>query len=429
MSLFLRSLLAVAFASIIASPASAQSPDSLTAAAAPIYQELAALKGVTAPGVPPPVLLKSRADTRRFIEQELDRRYSAARVEAERKGMIAWGLIPADYDLRRLFVEMMEEQLAAYYDPRAKVMVLADWLPPDQQQVALVHELVHALQDREIPLETFLAPLPGAEDQVLARQALIEGEAVALSFELVLKSQGAQLTSLPDLGPLKNLAASGAAGATIAAAPKFLRDLLTFPYIEGLTFAFELRKRQPWSAMSALYRDPPRSTSQILNPQKRLGTREDPVPIKLPDVGSIAPGAKEVTTDELGEFGLGAVLGLQLGDPAGPAAARGWRGDQYRVWEDASGRLILVYLVAMESEARARALAATYATALEKRHAALGGKRAADAAGTLSTWRDGERVYIVEARGPELLVIEQMPSARADAARDAIWRSRSRSNP
>jgi hypothetical protein len=426
--LVLRSLLIAAVASILASPAVAQSPNALTAAAAPIYQELAALKGMTAPGAPPPVLLKSRAETRRFIEQELDRRYTADRVEAERKGMVAWGLIPPAYDLRRLFVEMMQEQLAAYYDPRAKVMVLADWLPPDQQQVALVHELVHALQDREVSLETFLAPRPSAGDQVLARQALIEGEAVGLSFELVLKSQGAELTSLPDLGPLKALAASGAAGATIAAAPKFLRDLLTFPYIEGLTFVFELRKREPWSAISALYRDPPRSTSQILNPQKRLGTREDPVSITLPDLGAIAPGVKEVMTDELGEFGLGAMLGLQLGEPAGLAAAAGWRGDQYRVWEDASGRLSLIYLVAMESEARARSLAAAYTTALEKRRTELVGKRVSDATGPRSTWRDGERISLVEVRGPELLAIEQMPSARADAAREAIWRSRGRSS-
>ena len=65
-------------------------------------------------------------------------------------------------------------------------------------------------------------------------------------------------------------------------------------------------------------------------------------------------------------------------------------------------------------------------TALEKRHAAIAGKRVSDATGALSTWREGERTSLVEARGPELLVIEQMPSGRADAAREAIWRARGR---
>src|SRR3990172_5582921 len=129
----------------------AQSRPALEALAAPLYAQLAALKGIAMPGPPPPLQIRTREEKRRFIEQELDRRYSPARVEAERKGMVAWGLIPRDYDLRRLFLDLMAEQVSAYYDPRAKIMVLGDWLPLEQQQSALTHELVHALQDREIP--------------------------------------------------------------------------------------------------------------------------------------------------------------------------------------------------------------------------------------------------------------------------------------
>src|SRR5438128_5991389 len=144
--------LAVVFAAaflITTAPAPApaqqtQVQSSLNALAGPLYKQLATLKGVASPGAPPPVLIRSREETRRFIEQELDRRYSAARVEQERKGMVAWGLIPPDYDLRRLFVDLMEEQVAAYYDPRSKVMVLGDWLTADEQQASLMHELVHA---------------------------------------------------------------------------------------------------------------------------------------------------------------------------------------------------------------------------------------------------------------------------------------------
>jgi hypothetical protein len=101
--------------------------------AGPLYQQLAALKGMTSPGAPPPIQIKSRDETRRFIQQEMDRRYSAARIESERKGMVAWGLIPPTYDLRRLFVDLMEEQIAAYYDPVSKVMVVG-LAAPDQHK-------------------------------------------------------------------------------------------------------------------------------------------------------------------------------------------------------------------------------------------------------------------------------------------------------
>jgi uncharacterized protein DUF955 len=402
-------------------PAPVQS--SLGLLAGPLYQQLAALKGMTSPGVPPPILIKSREETRRFIQQEMDRRYSATRLESERKGMVAWGLIPPTYDLRRLFVDLMEEQIAAYYDPVSKVMVVGDWLPPEQQQAALMHELVHALQDREISLEAFITPHPGEGDQLLARQALMEGEAVALMLALLLKAQGLELSSLPDLGAVRSAVIAGTAGPTIGAAPKFLRDLLVFPYVDGLTFVYEFSKRQPWSAMTTLYRDPPRSTAQILKPDKRLGQREDPIPITLPELGAIGPGARVVAEDELGEFALGAVLGTQLGDQAGAAAASGWRGDHYRIWEDADGRFVIAYLLAMDSERAANAFALGYGKVIEKRYPALAG-RSSPGPGALITWNDGGRTFVVERRGPEVLIVEQMPSTTADAVRETIWRSR-----
>jgi hypothetical protein len=426
--------LALALAALIGgqgawAQAPAPSSSSLDALAGPLYRELAALKGMASPGAPPPILIRSRDATRRFIQQELDRRYSPVRLESERKGMVAWGLIPADYDLRRLFVDLMEEQIAAYYDPVSKVMVVGDWLSPEQQQAALMHELVHALQDREMSLAAFIAPRAGQGDQLLARQALIEGEAVALMLNLLLRAQGLDLSSLPDLGSVRSAVVAGSVGPAIGSAPKFLRDLLIFPYVDGLNFVFQWSKRQPWSAMPALYRDPPRSTAQILRPEKRLVTREDPIPITLPDLGTLGPGIKIVAEDELGEFGLDAVLGLYMGEQAGQAAASGWRGDHYRIWEDADGRFVIAYLVAMESERAAGAFAQAYARAIEKRHPALSGRGTPGPSTGLVTWREGGRAFAVDQRGAEVFVMEQMPLAVADAAREAIWRSRSSAKP
>lgn len=426
---FLRTLLALLLAAALL-PAAAyaqvagRTQPGLDTLAGPLYAQLATLKGIAAPGPPPPVLLRTREENRRFIEQELDRRYSPARVESERKGMVAWGLIPPTYDLRRLFVDLMQEQVAAYYDPRAKVMVLGDWLPLEQQQAALMHELVHALQDREVSLDSFITPDPGHGDQLLARQALMEGEAVALTFELMLKSQGGDFASLPDLAPLREMISAGVAGPTVSAAPRFMRDLLVFPYVEGLRFVHEFRKRQPWSAISALYRDPPRSTTQILRPEKRFVAREDPIAVALPDLKSLLPGAPVVAEDELGEFALAAVVGLHLGEVAGHAAAAGWRGDRYRIWEDQPGRFVIAYLLAMESDSVANTFALTYTTVLERRHPQLTRKGAPGKVGAIVTWRDGDRAYAVEKRGAEVLIIERVPAATADRMREAIWRAR-----
>src|SRR4029453_17644960 len=116
----------------------AEQQAALSAVAAPLYDQLAGIRGIASPGPPPPVLVRSRADNRRFIEQEMKRRYSSDQLEAERKSMVAWGVLPADYDLRRLFLDLLEEQVSAYYDPLGKVMVVGEWLPREQQRPAPV---------------------------------------------------------------------------------------------------------------------------------------------------------------------------------------------------------------------------------------------------------------------------------------------------
>ena len=401
----------------------AEQQAALSAVAAPLYDQLAERRGIASPGPPPPVVVRSRADNRRFIEQEINRRYSQDQLEAERKSMVAWGVLPADYDLQRLFLDLLEEQVSAYYDPLGKVMVVGDWLPRAEQRAALVHELVHALQDRELPIDAFISPEPGHGDRLLTRQALVEGEAVALTFDLMLKAQATDISRLPDLTMTQGLITTSAGGPVIDKAPKFVRDLLLFPYVEGLGFIYQFRKRQPWAAMSAIYSDPPRSTTQILHPEKYFDRREDPVAVAIPDLSRLLPGSQLVSDDDLGEFSLGAVLALHLGDTEGPRAATGWRGDRYRIWEDAAGRFTIAYRVIVASPQMAAALADQLRASVERRHPELAGK-ASGRTGGLVTWVEGGRAFAVERRGASVVLLEQFPLQALDRARDAMWRAR-----
>jgi hypothetical protein len=274
-----------------------------------------------------------------------------------------------------------------------------------------------------VPIDAFIAPDPGHGDRLLSRQALIEGEAVALTFDLMLKPQATDISRLSDLSMTQGLITTSAGGPVIGRAPKFLRDLLLFPYVEGLGFIYQFRKRQPWSAMSAIYRDPPRSTTQILHPEKYLDTREDPLPVVIPDLSRLLPGSRFVSDDDLGEFSLGAVLALHLGDTEGPRAAVGWRGDRYRIWEDDAGRFTIAYRVIAADAEIASNLAAQLRASVEKRHPELVGKAAVHAGG-LVTWSDGGRAFAVERRGANIVLLEQFPAPTLDRARDAVWRAR-----
>jgi hypothetical protein len=391
----------------------------LAAEAAGLLRELAQLRGLPSAGPPPRVVIRSREERRRFIAGELGRKYPTSRLEAERRAMVAWGLIPPGFDLSAFLTDLVLEQAAAYYDPVGKVMVLASWLGPDEQREALTHELVHLLQDRQMDLDRFLTAAPGKGDEGLARQALIEGEAVALTIERTLQRQGQDLSRLSDVTLLQRAIAASGTGPFLGRAPRFLRRLLTFPYSGGLGFVHQFRRRHPWAELSRLYADPPRSTTQILHPDRFLDRREDPVPVSLPDLATtLGRGARRTFDDEAGEFGLGGILAEFLGDEA---TAAGWRGDRYALWGDATGATVLVALSLWESEAAAAAFADAYGRLLPRKHSL-----AAPDVGTpsLTAWRLETRAFAVERRGREVLLLERVPAAALDAVRQAVWQSR-----
>lgn len=390
----------------------------LQAEAARIFNELAQLRGLPAPGSAPRVVVRSREERRRFIAGELARKYPAARLDAERRAMVTWGLIPPEFDLSSFLTSLVLEQAAAYYDPVNKVMVLANWLPPDEQREALTHELVHALQDRQIDLDRFLTANPGKGDETLARQALIEGEAVALTLDLTHRRLGLDLARLPDVLSVQRAILTSVTGPVLGRAPRFLRAMLTFPYAHGLGFVHQFRRRQPWVNLSTLYRDPPRTSAQILHPERYLDRREDPVPITLPDLGAVlGPGMRRVFEDEMGEFGLTEVLKQFLGEGARVGT---WQGDRYALWEDAAGTLLLAALTIWETQDAAAAFARAYGQLLAGKH----GLAASTPTGSLTTWPLGTHVFAVEQRDREVLILERAPLAALDVLRGVFWQGR-----
>ncbi|MGH7322938.1 MAG: hypothetical protein ACRELA_25410 [Candidatus Rokuibacteriota bacterium] len=394
-------------------------PRELASEAARLLQELAQLRGLPTAGPPPRVAVRSREERRRFIMGELRRKFSPARLEAERRGLIAWGLIPRDFDLGGFLTDLVLEQAAAYYDPIGKVMVLANWLSPEAQREALAHELVHVLQDRQMDLDRFLHPTPGKGDEVLARQALIEGEAVALTLDWALRRHGQDLGKLPDVIALQKAIVTSSTGPVLGRAPRFLRTALTFPYAQGLGFVHQFRRRHGWAELSRLYHDPPRSSAQILHPERYFDRRQDPLPVSLPDLApALGPDPRRLLDDEVGEFAFTEILREFLGEAE---TAVGWRGDRYAVWDDARGTPVLVVLSVWEDEAAATVFADAYARLVVKKHG-LGAP--IERGPAVTTWQAAAEGFLVERRGREILLLERAPAPALDRIRGIVWASR-----
>jgi hypothetical protein len=115
--------------------------------------------------------------------------------------------------------------------------------------------------------------------------------------------------------------------------PQILVEGLLFPYTAGQAFVLPLQSSGGWKAVDALYADMPRSTEQILHPDK-YQAGEEPIAVKLPKAlaANMGKGWKVSMEDTFGEFQLGVWLrasGIRAGDAS--AASAGWGGDRLAV--------------------------------------------------------------------------------------------------
>jgi hypothetical protein len=410
-----RLLLLALLAGATAASAQALVSQELRTEAARLFRELASLRGLPAPGAPPPLIIQTRDERRRFVATELARKYSAARLDAERRALVAWGLVPGDFDLAGFLADLLAEQAAAYYDPVAKRMVLANWLTPELRRDALTHELVHVLQDRRVDLDRFLGVAPGRSDEGLARQALVEGEAVALSHDLNLRREGRDFAALPDVADLQRGIRTSVTGPVLTRAPAYLRTMLTFPYAGGVGFVHAFRQRRAWAELSTVFRDPPRSSSQILHPERYLDRRADPLALSLPDLAAVLPdGSRRAIEDTLGEVAVAEVLRQARGDAAD---AVGWGGDRYALWDVPGAPSLLVALFVWDTEEIAVGFARTYAHVMAQKR----GLAAPPPGVPFPAWSVGATAFAVERRQRTVLVLEGAPATGVDAVRAAVW--------
>jgi hypothetical protein len=373
--------------------------------------------------------LKSRGEIEQIVIRNLDESSSPEELAATNKALIAFGLVPRDFRYRELMIGLLTEQVAGFYQPKTKEFFLADWNDLEQQKPVMAHELTHALQDQHFDLRRFEKWPHGDSDRELAIHALIEGDATALMFDYMLKPRGLDITRLPvALGAISEQISTmaGAEGQKVmASAPVAIREMLLFPYTYGAGFAQEMLKREGWDGLSRAYKDLPQSTEQILH-HKKYFAREAPVKIELQDISALlGAGWKRIETDILGEFGYGLVLGAFLPKPDARAAAGGWGGDQFALYENAQkNQVLLVHLSTWDAEADAEKFFKAYASRTIKRYPEAKERAALPAGERAYQTLDGETR--IQRRGPSVLVIEGAPATLSDRLPKiaaALWKN------
>ena len=144
-------------------------------------KELAALVDSLMPGVAkatglefkstPVTAVRTREQVRTYLLAKLAKELPPARLDGIVTTYRLLGLIPDTLDVQKLFVDLYTEQVAGFYDPDSTKLFAVAGGDRAQLRLVLAHELVHALQDQYVPLDSILGSTDDA-DRLAAAQAL-----------------------------------------------------------------------------------------------------------------------------------------------------------------------------------------------------------------------------------------------------------------
>ena len=316
--------------------------------------------------------LRTKEQIRAYLVEEDKEDKHPAKRYADKKALEAFGLIPQGFDLDGFMLNLLTEQIAGYYDPKAQEFYIADWIPLSDQRMVMAHELTHALQDQHFHIDPWLEAAKPNDDAQAARQAVLEGSAVVAMLDYEMRGLGSSIRDMPDIGPLTQAMIGDASSSPdFAKAPPYIRDSLLFPYLNGAVFTQRLLKAgNGWPDFYKVFSRPPVSTQQVMQPSLYLSDKV-PSPVTLPKLGHLL-GKHWKLLDEniVGEFGLQEILKQYLDAAQAKEFTPDWSGDRYAILENKKSKSsLLVLRLSLDSAAHATQFFTSYSKLLRKKHA------------------------------------------------------------
>ncbi len=264
-----------------------------------------------------------------FVKEIDPESFAPGTLRAQGAAFSLLGMIPHDYDFARCSTKAAIESLAAFYHQQRKCVIVPDWQETGFD--VLVHEATHALQDEAFHISKHFTPGMDS-DRTLALRALAEGDAIFVQekFPAAAESEAPHAAQSPD---------------DSCRLPDTLEYILEFPYFFGNIFVSRYREALGTKGVDALFRDPPRTTKEVLYRDKYAGAEyPEWTPQKPP------AGCHIRFKDSLGEYLIRTWIRQYLGSPVALLAARGWSADALWLCEKPHGEMRLGLSTLWESE-------------------------------------------------------------------------------
>lgn len=240
-------------------------------------------------------------------------------------------LIPENVSLKEATIKQSGYVLAA--TSGGVIYIVKEYFNPYDLEKAyeiLSHEITHILQGKY-----FKTPSLKTHDEVQAWLALIEGDAGLTSKKFIEKIKenkiGFSLLFFKSYNSKNSL-----------------DEILFFPYKYGENFILFLYNLGGWNKVNQAYENIPKSTEQIMHPEKYL-INENPIKVE-----GIKLNISEWTIakiDTYGEYFLKVMLSNWIDDNLSEKAAEGWGGDNFTFYiKENVSNYIFFWKIAWDTE-------------------------------------------------------------------------------
>jgi hypothetical protein len=261
--------------------------------------------------------------------------YTTEKAADEALALSRLGLLPAGFDLHAFTTGLLEEDVVGYQGQDGTITFYS--FTPAEETGAFdrwyyAHPADHELLNKQLN-QAGIANL-GAE-ALAALRALAEGEATLMQ-DLYLQSDGFTGEERASVTAALQASASDA----LDGAPEYLKNQFEFAYTAGALFVRALYDEGGLEALDAAWNNPPRSTEHILHPDS-YSAGDAPKPVLILSPGE---GWTLVNEETLGEFMLREYLGQQLTEAQFDAAALGWGGGHFAVYQNEADQSLVTVM-------------------------------------------------------------------------------------
>jgi hypothetical protein len=245
------------------------------------------------------------------------------------------GMVQGKGDPKKLLDTLLSGGVGGFYDSKTKELVVRSGSIGPSTKATIVHELVHALEDQHFDLERPELDTR-TDDSSGGFQFLAEGSA-----RYIENRYRDTFTAAEEADARREEEAMGDQEALLKVFldPDYTRGVpflivsLLSPYEQGKEFIAEVVKAKGMKGLNAVYARPPITTEEATSYGAYLKNTK-PVGVPTPEIPA---NAKKLDSGVVGQASLNAILAdensLQKAELT-VAAALGWAGDAYVVWED-----------------------------------------------------------------------------------------------